>query len=79
MESAVFILMGIFGIALLFSAFWIIIVNDPRELPFFTAVNPITHMPLYQAKEEAKIIAKYVAIVGSIILIGCLIGLLLCD
>ncbi len=79
MESPVFILMSIFGGSLLFSAFVIRFVKDPRDLPFFTPIHPITHMPLYRAREEAKVIAKYVAIIGGIILFCSLIGLLLCE
>lgn len=79
MESNAFILLGIFGVALLLSAFVIVYVHDPRKLPFFTAIDPITHMPLYRAREEAKVIAKYVAITGGIILIGSLAGLLACE
>ncbi|SHL04595.1 hypothetical protein SAMN05216582_1365 [Selenomonas ruminantium] len=79
MEEPAFILMAIFGTALLLTAFIIISVSDPRELPFFTAIHPITSMPLNQARAEARIIAKYVAIIGLIILFLSLAALLFCE
>ena len=46
MEEPAFILMAIFGASLLLSALIIVSVKDPRELPFFTPIHPITSMPL---------------------------------
>ncbi|MBR4696273.1 MAG: hypothetical protein IKO94_09360 [Selenomonadaceae bacterium] len=70
---------GIFGAALLLSAAIIASSDDPRKLPFFTPIDPICSMPKYKAKEAAKKIAKYVAIIGGFILIISLLGVLLCE
>jgi hypothetical protein len=67
MDSAPFIFFNIFGVILIFCALWIKNANDPRKLPFFTVIHPIKHMELNDAKIEARIIAKYVAIIGFII------------
>ena len=79
MEEPVFILMSIFGAALLLAALAIVSVDDPRELPFFTPIHPITSMPLDKARIEAKTIARYVAIIGGIILGLSLLGILFCE
>ena len=73
MDSAPFIFMNIFGFVLILCALWIRTANDPRELPFFTVIHPITHMNLSDAQKEAKVIAKYVAIIGCVISIVSLI------
>ena len=79
MEEPAFIFMAIFGAALLLSAAIIASSDDPRKLPFFTPIDPICSMPKYKAKEAAKKIAKYVAIIGGFILIISLLGVLLCE
>lgn len=79
MEEPAFILMAIFGASLLLSALIIVSVKDPRELPFFTPIHPITSMPLARAKNEAKTIGKYIAIIGGIILALSLLGILVCE
>jgi hypothetical protein len=77
MDSSPFIFLSIFGFLLILSAYWIFVSNDPKKLPFFTSINPITHMSLYDSKQEAKIISKYVFLIGLIILIISFIGMFL--
>lgn len=70
MESIPFIFMSIFAIILIISAFIIKSSQNPRNLFFFTT-HPIVYMSLNKAKLEAKLIAKYLIIIGLIILLIC--------
>ena len=66
--------LGIFGLILILCSIWIEKSDDPRKLPFFTPIHSITYMTLCDAKKEAKVIAKYVRLIGIVVILICLIG-----
>ena len=75
MEALMFL--SIFGGLLILCSWGIASSEDPRKLPFFTAIHPITHMSLCDAKKEAIIIAECVRLIGLTILIICFICFLI--
>ncbi len=73
----VFILFLIFGICLILAAGWICILKDPRDSIFFVRAHSLRKKDLEGAKKDARLTAKYVAIVGvCIIVLSILVGLL---
>ncbi len=76
MEPA-FILFLIFGICLILAAGWILILKDPRDSIFFVRAHSLRKKPLEEAKKDAGLTAKYVAIVGICIIVLSILGGLL--
>ena len=76
MEPAFFLFL-IFGICLILAAGWIFILKDPRDSIFFCKAHSLRKMSLPEARIEAKKTAKYVAIIGAVMTIICIIGILL--
>lgn len=74
------ILCSIFGLALMLSAAIIAVSDEPQNLPFFTARNPIRWKTPREAKIAARKVAKYVAIIGGgILLCSIVLGIILSD
>ncbi len=75
MEPA-FILFLIFGICLMLAAGWIYLLKDPRDSVFFARAHSLKKMPQEEAKTEAEKTAKYVALIGGIVIIISILGML---
>ena len=68
MEAMIF--MMIFGAALLLTAVWLAFAKDPRHSVLLYKVQGLSSMP----REKARQLAKIVAVIGVIMIVGFGIG-----
>ena len=72
MEAMIF--MVIFGVALLLTAAWLAFAKDPRHFVLLYKVQGLSSMPREKSREKARQLAKVVAVIGVITIVGFGIG-----